>query len=262
MGKRRIWTLLLALSLCLLPGCGSVAEDDLAPGLAYLERLENRDPQEVEAVLKAYRQQALQAQRAQLLETVRDKETDVWPLFEDYALLGDSRAVGFWYYDYLPDDRVLSAGGATIRNVQGWMEELKALNPSYVYLCFGLNDVSIGYWDTPEEYTAEYLEVIRNLQAELPGVTVIVSSILPARDPAFNRASAWRKIPEYSQAVGRMCQENNIPFADNDAISQELAEYWDPDGIHLRPAFYPSWARNLLIAMYEAQPLEEEVSAP
>ncbi len=254
--KKRFILLLLALSL-LLWGCAGAGSGDLEPGLAYLQRLEDRQPQEVEAVLKQQRQEKLQAQREAMLDELMNGDVDVWSLFEDYALLGDSRAVGFWYFDYLPQERVLSEGGATIRTVSKWMEELKALNPSHIFLCFGLNDVSIGYWDTPEEYTAEYLEVIKNLQTELPNATVYVSSILPARDPAFNRASAWRRIPEFSRAVGQMCQENGIPFADNDAISEQWPEYWDPDGIHVRPAFYPYWAKNLLRAMYGAQPLEE-----
>lgn len=133
------------------------------------------------------------------------------------------------------------------------MEEIRALNPSSVFLCFGLNDVSIGYWHTPEEYAAEYKQVVESVKEAVPGVTVYVSSILPARDPAFERASSWREIPDYSAAVGAMCKENNIPFVDNDAISEAHPELWDPDGIHLREAFYPYWGANLILAVYENQ---------
>lgn len=73
-------------------------------------------------------------------------------------------------------------------------------------------------------------------------MTVVVSSILPAQDPAFEKSSKWRNIPEWSEAVGAACAENGIPFADNTEICQTYADLWQPDGIHVRPEFYPYWA--------------------
>ena len=179
-------------------------------------------------------------------------------MFQDYVLLGDSRAVGFYYYDFLDKSRVLADGGNTIRNVTDHMEEIRSLNPSCIFLCYGLNDVSIGYWDTPESYAAEFLKVVRSLQELLPDAKIVISSILPARDPAFERASKWREIPDYSAAVERMCQENGIAFADNDKISEEHADLWGPDGIHLQTSFYHYWGSNLLIAILETQSAETE----
>lgn len=225
----------------------------VSAGVEYLKSLEAKGTAEVEATLKAMRQEALAAQREQRIQELTNGEVDVWSQFEDYVLLGDSRAIGFYYYKCMPQNRVLASGGATIRDVATHMEEIKALNPASVFLCFGLNDVSIGFWHTPEEYAAEYKQVVESLKEAVPGVTVYVSSILPARDPAFERASLWREIPDYSAAVGAMCKENGIPFVDNDAISEEHAELWDPDGIHLREAFYPYWGANLLLAVYENQ---------
>lgn len=225
----------------------------VSAGVEYLQSLEAKDTADVEAALKAMRQEEIDAQREQRIQELLSGEADVWSQFEDYVLLGDSRAVGFYYYKCLPQNRVFAAGGATIRDVATHIEEIKALNPASVFLCFGLNDVSIGYWHTPEEYAAEYKQVVESVKEAVPGVTVYVSSILPARDPAFARASSWREIPDYSAAVGAMCKENGIPFVDNDAISDAHPELWDPDGIHLREAFYPYWGANLVLAVYENQ---------
>ena len=169
-------------------------------------------------------------------------------MFKDYVVMGDSRAVGFWYHDFLDKDRVLADGGHTIRNIPRQMEELVALNPSTVYLCYGLNDTSIGYWDTAEEYVTEFMDVIAQIKENLPETTVVVSSILPARDPAFKRSSSWYDIPEWSAALEAACAENGIPFANNDQLAEDYPNYWDPDGIHFRPALYPYWAANLVFA--------------
>lgn len=220
-------------------------------GVTYLQTLEQADPAEVETAIKEIRQQKLEAQRQERIRQLTSGEVDVWSLFEDYVLLGDSRAVGFSYYGCMPEARVLAEGGATIRNVEKHLPEIKALNPATIFLCYGLNDVSIGFWPTPDSYAAEFQQVIAMLHQELPNAVVYVSSILPARDPAFERDGDWRKIPDYSAAVAAMCKENGVPFVNNDAISGEHADLWDIDGIHLRKAFYPYWGANLIMAVYE-----------
>jgi hypothetical protein len=123
-----------------------------------------------------------------------------------------------------------------------------------VFLCYGLNDVSIGYWDTPEDYVAEFAETIAELQQQLPGVKIFISSILPARDPAFQTSTAWYNIPEYSSAVGEMCETiENCYYVDNDELAEEYADLWDSDGIHVQKEFYSHWAANLILEVYSSQ---------
>lgn len=261
-----LWAMTLGLSALLVvwlfASLPASAKDSpsCAEGMAFLEAQEAKDPEQVAQSLRERerkrREEEIAArkaqERAELIRQIESGEVDIWSLFEDYVILGDSRAVGFYYFDFLDENRVLAGGGDTIRNVALHMEEIKTLNPAYVFLCYGLNDVSIGYWDTPEEYAAEFLTVIQSLREELPGVTVVVSSILPARDPAFELSSKWRNIPQFSEAVARMCQENGIVFSDNDEISEEYADWWQPDGIHVRPEFYPYWATDLILTSYDA----------
>ena len=40
-------------------------------------------------------------------------------------------------------------------------------------------------------------------------------------------------------------------YVDNDGIAAEYTHYWDIDGIHVMAAFYPIWAANLIMAVYE-----------
>ena len=45
---------------------------------------------------------------------------------DDYALMGDSRAYGFFYYGFMPDERVFAKPGATINMIPERLDELRA----------------------------------------------------------------------------------------------------------------------------------------
>lgn len=224
-------------------------EDEISLGIAYLESLEQKDPAVVQQVRKEIRQRELDAQRDELLSKLTSGNIDPFSLFQDYVVMGDSRAVGFWYRDFLDKGRVLADGGHTIRNIQKQMDTLVSLNPSMIFLCYGLNDRSIGYWDTAESYVAEYVQTVKEIQEKLPNATIVVSSILPARDPAFQKSAKWRSLPEWSAALEKACEENGILFANCDKLAEEHPNLWDPDGIHFREEFYPLWASNLVVTL-------------
>ena len=192
----------------------------VAAGTAYLDSAAAKDASAIAETLREREKQRRAELLAQQKKEERDAlvakitrgELDIWSMFDSYVSLGDSRAVGFYYFDFLEKSRVLADGGNTIRDVAAHMDDIRALQPDYVYLCYGLNDISIGYWDTKEEYVAELLQVVADLKEALPGVTVVVSSILPAQDPAFEKSSKWRNIPEWSEAVGAACAETAFPL--------------------------------------------------
>jgi hypothetical protein len=244
--------LIFAMSVMLFFGGITALESEDAEvrdGIAYLEALEDKDPAVVDQIRKDLYQQKLDAQRDALLEKLNNGTMDPFTMFQDYVLMGDSRAVGFWYRDFLEKGRVLADGGHTIRNIPGQMEKLVSLNPSLIFLCYGLNDISIGYWDTKEAYVAEYMDIVKQIQEALPDATIVVSSILPARDPAFQRSSKWRNIPEWSAALERACESNGILFANCDQLAEDHPNLWDPDGIHFREQFYPYWASCLVVTL-------------
>jgi hypothetical protein len=85
------------------------------------------------------------------------------------------------------------------------------------------------------------------IREALPNATVVVSSILPARDPAFERSDKWRNIPDWSKVLEAACKENNILFANCDDLAEDYPKLWDPDGIHFRKEFYPYWASRLVV---------------
>ena len=135
---------------------------------AIAETLREREKQRRAELLAQQKKE----ERDALVAKITSGELDIWSMFDSYVILGDSRAVGFYYFDFLEKSRVLADGGNTIRDVAAHMDDIRALQPDYVYLCYGLNDISIGYWDTKEEYVAELLQVVADLKEALPGVTV------------------------------------------------------------------------------------------
>lgn len=243
-----ILIIIVIAAIVLIAGGGRSAsgetESQVQAGIQYLQGLEAQNTDAVEAELKEIRKQ-------ERIEALENGELDVWQQLEDAVILGDSRAVGFYYFGYMPETRVLAEGGATIRAVADHLDELETLNPAQVFFCYGLNDVSIGYWSSPAEYTAEMEEVMQSVWEVLPDTEIYISSILIARDPAFERASAWRDIPAYNDALKAMCEEKGYHFVDNSELCETYASMWDVDGIHVNRDFYPHWAANMVAATYE-----------
>lgn len=232
----------------------------VSAGIAWLKSLEAADVDEVQQKLLEQKQARMNAEREQRRRELTDGTIDVWTLFRDCAVMGDSRAVGFSYFEFMPESQVIAGAGWTIRDIEEHLEELKAVNPTIVFLCFGLNDTSIGIWETPAEYAAEYDQIIQHINRELPNTQVYVNSILPARDPAFDLSEKWREIPEYSGAVEELCAQKGYHFVNNDAIAEEHSDLWEIDGIHLLSEFYPYWAVNMMMAVYDTDVAADEAS--
>lgn len=218
--------------------------DDLKKGLSYLQAMEEKDTAPIEKEIKAIKK----AERKAALESGK---MDVWQQFSDSAILGDSRAVGFSYHEFVDATRVMAEGGATIRDIPKYIDKLKALNPSTIFLCFGLNDISIGNWDTAEEYIAELDDMVALLQSEIKGATVFVNSTIPAIEPAFERSAKWKAIPQWNEAIKAHCEEKLIPYIDINETVNEHMELYDPDGIHMKKEFYEYWAIDMVTEVNE-----------
>ncbi len=232
--------ILLVLALILFRiRAGEEPQADIGEGVAYLESLENRDEGAIEERIRAL-------EKDEHRDALESGNLTIWEQFTDYAILGDSRTMGFDQYGFLPSERILAHGGATIADIPDYMEQLRALDPSYIFLCYGLNDVSIGYWDSPEEYARDLGEAVDSIRSELPEAEVFVNSIFPAREPAFEQAEDWRRIPEYNEVVKAYCEEEGYPYIDNNEIIEEHLDLYDEDGIHLQEDFYEYWAVNML----------------
>lgn len=218
-------------------------------GINYIKNLEKTDILPIEKQIK-------QIKAAERKAAMENGEVDVWKQFDDSAILGDSRAVGFYFYKFLDQSRVMAEAGATLRNIPGYLDQLKTLNPSTVFLCFGINDISIGFWPTVEDYIAELDTVIAQIQEALPEAKVFVNSIIPAIDPAFQKSEKWREIPSWNESIRAHCEENNILYVDITDTVNAHTDLYDIDGIHMKITFYDFWAIDMITEVYENEDFE------
>lgn len=242
---------ILAVVLIAVWAAHSDERAQLREGRAYLESVTSQSVGTVQNTVKEKKHEifmdSLEEKRTQL----ENGETDVWSLFQDYCVLGDSRAVGFSYYKLLSEDRVFAESGMTIRGIEDYYDKITALNPSNIFLAFGLNDLLSGFWSTPEEYTAEYLSIIQNLQEKCPNATIYINSILPTTDSAYEQSEKWSEIPDYNTALEQMCRDNNLPYINNDEIVADHTDLYDADGIHFLAEFYTYWGTNMILTEYQ-----------
>lgn len=224
---------------------------EVTKGVAYLKTMEAQKTSDVDKILQQQKAKKAEKQKTAMLQKLSDGTIDVWSLFKDAAVMGDSRAVGYYYYKYLPESKCFAKAGATIRNIHEYTDQLKKLNPSLVFFCYGLNDIGIGFWKTPEAYAKEYKETLDTLHKELPNTKFFVSSTLPAQKKGLRRSSKYKYIPEYSKAVGEMCKKAGYGYVDCTDVVEAHKDLYDLDGIHLQKPFYPYWAAALMTEYYQ-----------
>lgn len=264
----------------LLGGCSGGDGVDIAQGVAYLEALEQQDPDAVDQILRQRRLEQLAREREELLRQIKAGEQDPFPLFQDAVILGDSRAVGFFYYGFVDESRDLTGSGETILDIPKKLDTLQAMNPRYVYLAYGLNDIKIGHWGSLQAHISEYLDRVQDIRERLPEAVIVISSVLPYHDPnartdgtgetpsssgsssTSSLTEADRKrlaqIPEWNRLMADAAREHGVIFVDNSAICQEYENLWEKDGIHVFKSFYPHWGKNLIVAALEEGGIADE----
>ena len=227
----------------------------ISAGVAYLQGLEQQDPDQVDQILKQQRLQKLQDMRDERLRQLESGEISVWSLFEDYVLCGDSRAEGFSFYGFLPEERVIAETGANLEHLAQHVPDIAALNPSNIFLCYGLND--IGMYATVDDFSARFTEILNDLHTRLPDAVCYISSIIPAYAGSVTMAD----IAPYNTAMSALC--DMLPYCtyvDNSETASKYTDLWEPDQINVQRDFYPHWATDLIMAVYNAG-LEEDQSS-
>lgn len=177
----------------------------------------------------------------------------VWESFRDFVFLGDSRVEGFEVYGFLPDERVLAGTGDTINAITEQLDTIRGLSPKYIFISYGINDIGIGFWPTAEEYASAFADRLDTLREAVPDAEIYVNSILPATEDGVAYAPVWGGLPEYSEAVRKMCEEKEICFIDNASLFEEHEDLYAGDGVHLQPDFYRYWGENQLLGIYDRQ---------
>lgn len=220
----------------------NVEKEKISKGIDYLTSLENRDVASISEQIDNIKAQQTMAQ-------IEADENAVWKAFDMAMILGDSRAVGFRFYEFLMDAQVIAESGRKITDVPEDIDKIKSISPKQIFLCFGLNDIKSGLWTNPADYAAAYKEIVDYLNQELPGTTVFINSILPATGTGYASFEGYARIPEYNAVLQEMAQENGYKFIDNSTVAYEYMDLYEQDGLHLQKDFYRHWAASMIVGV-------------
>lgn len=187
--------------------------------------------------------------------------------FADAAFLGDSLTAGFCENEYNID-----VGGALICGYEGVspntivnrttaknpdrgeevaLDVLTQAQPAKLYILIGTNAlVSTG---NDESFLNYYARMLDELRTALPNTALYVQSILAATQETVEDDApglAPDRLASINASIQSMCAERGCYFLDlNAEFSDEsgylLADYAQPDGIHLTVSGYNKWVSYL-----------------
>lgn len=215
-----------------------------AKGVAYLKSLEEQDVAKVQKKIKS-------ASASVGLEQADTDEAAIWAAMADEYILGDSRSVGFTSYELMSEDHVFAKSGGKITDAVEYLDQLKALQPTEIFLCYGLNDVGLGIYPTGDDYATAYEEQVNTLKESLPDTAIYISSILPATGEGLEADPNYPRIDEYNEALEKMCEKTGWTFVDCTEVAEAHTDLYQPDGLHLQKEFYKYWCACMLAAMQE-----------
>lgn len=240
----------------------------LQQGIAYLEALEAKNPQDMMEELRAKQREEESAKVDEILARIDSGEISVWSQFNGAAILGDSRAEDFVFDGFLTTTNVFAEKGTMCTDAMNYIDAVASANPTRIFFTYGMNDVD-GYWNTAAEFIEGYTKVIKAYQEKIPGAVIFVNSIIPVNAHAIENDSNYKNIPEYNEALKKMADDLGVCWIDCDSYLDDYPELYDTDGQHFFPDMYPIWARTMLKTAFDyeyeqtgdADALSQQVSA-
>lgn len=206
-------------------------------GQTYIINLESADVSSVKKKVQKKR-------KKERKEAIESGKVDYTSVFDDYVVLGDSRAVGFESYGVLDSSRVLADVGTNVQNVDSHLEEIKALKPSMVILSFGLNDMEGDLDSLKGGYGAVYAKEIKKVLKIVPDAKIYVLSILPVTSSAISNSPPLSNISHYNKALKKMCKKYHWVYVDGSNLIDDDSIY-EGDGIHFKGSFYDTWTKYI-----------------
>lgn len=207
-----------------------------AEGVKYIKSLEQEDTKTVKKELKKKRD-------AERKAAIAAGEFDIFGMFEDYVIFGDSRVMGFSFYGFLEDARVLADSGATIKNIQDHLDEVERMHPSNIFFSYGVNDMGMNINAEEGGYGQIYADQIKKVLDIVPDANIYVVAIMPCTPDTLENNPAWKQVNTYNKEIEKMCKENKWNYINvNNITDGGNADIYQSDGIHYLSTFYSEWA--------------------
>lgn len=210
---------------------------DTTEGLQIIEQAEAAEVTAIETKI-----QNLEEQEKKEAETEAEDTRSIKEIFTSAVVMGDSITAGFSEYDILNASSVVAKIGAGLEGMEEEIGKVKELNPQVVFLSYGMNDILSTQGDT-DTFVDHYKSVIKQMQKEVPNTKIFVNSIFPVSRQEREREPVFGQLDTYNEALREMCDQQQIAYVDNTELVSE--QYYEEDGVHFKPDFYPIWARRM-----------------
>lgn len=242
----------------LVENLGTKSENDVVAELATLEQTEMQSQTQELAEVPSDGQIDISSQentlesliaewKRQLDEDIvanlsEEEQIAVRSLFANTIFFGDSMTQAIGEYGFLDMSNIVYQRSATIDVLIGKVAEVAATFPKQVIIFTGLNDCN--HYTEIADYRRDYVAMLEQLKASIPGVKIIVSSLLSPSDALGQVRADLVRAPQFDQELRSICAENGVTYVDSTWIVRQ-GNYLD-DGIHMNRTFYRVWFRYLM----------------
>lgn len=160
--------------------------------------------------------------------------------------IGDSLIEFYDWERRFPGHEVFNYGIAG-ESVEGLSSRLsgvldKVLNPDFVFIMTGINNMAMGDRDFPESYR----KIIGRIKAKSPSSKIFVQSLLPVFFPFISND----EILEMNMELRKMAEEESVFYSDIHAVflnssGAPRTSYLLDDGVHLSEEGYRAWSAEI-----------------
>ena len=170
-----------------------------------------------------------------------EEQIAVHTLFANTIFFGDSMTQAISDCGFMDAANVVYQRSATIDVLIPKIPEVAATLPQQVIIFTGLNDCN--HYTDIADYRRDYVTMLQQLKASIPGVKIVVSSLLPPSDAFGATRPDLARAPQFDQELRAICQENDVTYVDSTWIVRQ--KNYQEDGIHMNRTFYRVWFRYL-----------------
>lgn len=194
-----------------------------------LKALESRSVSEIEARLREIREEFGVGNIA--LDQIPNRK-----YFENALFMGDSLTEAILHYDFLPPSNVVAQVGRNTMTAREDVALLENLSPTRLFLWYGQNDLTS--FSTAESFASSYQDLIVEIRKVQPEAEIVLLSISPVTEAAVIKQPELKRqrMGEFNAALQKLATERGYIYLDVGGILEE--EYYEPDGIHVKPRFY------------------------
>lgn len=212
------------------------AQSNTAEGLAYIKAEEKADISANENAINQARDEVKRVQQSKhAAEEISNGNFRAG--FNEILICGDSLVKSIVEYEVLDSDQVVAEIGAGTQYLSDNISALKAVNPKYLVLHFGENELDKKKYAS--YFIARYRAALQKLKKELPNTRIYVDSIFPVLKKAYKSEPYTEHIDHYNTLLKELAKELEVTYLDYSALKGFfLKKYYDADGIHFVETFY------------------------